>query len=417
MPLAIEHVQLRAPTDRLSVELWTRIFQLVHDAAPAEKKCSHFLPLTLVSKTWKVRYHPIIAPRERSFKLSSQSFATPFLYQVLSFSFGSDRRGGASLKTIQTFAAFSQQHVGLIESPLRWTYLFRVQKSHKTLTEIQHVEVLSCTASMLILMPQLRSFSCDVAMWPMHLLWLPKMSLIASIDILTGPQVTLASTLRLLASATNLTELCLSLHEEATVGALGVSSCTFPLLEHLRLCANIGPELTDSFLLMQRCHFPQLTKFSLDARVEFDDVTPELKEQFSRFMKQQTGLQSFDFEMDEGESMNDLLDSSELILPKTITLRHWAWPSTMPFLMARGIQTLIVEGIDQGFDDREFLDELREHSALREVRLTDFVWRDGDDRHRAEVVGRLIHYAIKLEPYGVKVLDRDGVTFRNAAPF
>lgn len=268
-----------------------------------------------------------------------------------------------------------------------------------------------------MLMPQLRNFICDAPLRTTQLISLCRTPLLAEADIFLGQETTLPASLRLLCSVPHLTQLRLELYANLTFTSLNGFSPSFPSLEGLEINVDAPDQWEAIFDLLQKCHCPRLQTFCLSTDIHPDDVDAELKCAFSGFINKQTSIVKLDLDAAEDVS-RALLGWADLKLPNVINIYFYPFESIIPILMLGTTQTIIVEGISFDESDHNFLDALCRPSSLCELRFMHFAWRDGrNSKSVALLAGTLMSHAIKLEPFGVKLLDRDGVTFRNAASF
>lgn len=266
-----------------------------------------------------------------------------------------------------------------------------------------------------MLMPQLRTLCSTLPIWTSHLLLLPKLLHIVSIDVFLAFDISLSSALRVASSATNLTNLRLVVNYHSDVSIPDGFSCSFPVLEVLRLGVDVEDPAINSFMLLQHCSLPRLRTLGLE--LYLDSFPAELIRQLSIIVQKQTALVELDLDSYE-EPTNALLGSSELVIPEVVTIHCLPWKSTIAILHSK-IQKLVIKNPNgwEGPHSGEFVNALCQPSRLRELQMMDFAWRDGGNSDsKPELVGWLMSQAVRLEQFGVKVLDRDGATFKHAAP-
>lgn len=284
-------------------------------------------------------------------------------------------------------------------------------------------------------MPRLRTFNCGTPVRALKLQALlePAKPQLSRVSVCLGYHVVPSQVLRSLSAITTLATLELNLTEALQEDTLELEPvgpiCHFALLTVLRV--YVFEEEQEALPLMLRtlgrCQFPHLREFGLQVwrRWAFEAMDEDEEDPWNgldeeeigavgTFMRHTSHITVFDIDARK-QTVDALLKAHAAILPVELTLHYNPWKSSLAALRGSPVTILNINNVDEDARELGFLEAVDEQSLLQTIRFGDDSWRGFSAT--PVLLGHMVGYALKFERWGIKLVDRDGYTFRHSVPW
>lgn len=189
---------------------------------------------------------------------------------------------------------------------------------------------------------------------------------------------------------------------------------TFPCLKKLSFNGQEQKDLNYALDLFRKCQFPDLKTIFMSTGSE--TAPPEHVEKICAFLANCPKLAALT--VYGVRSWCSAVLDKPIVLPRDLWLHFRVYDEMVPKILAQPVEVLHVEDLEPDPDARDFLWRFFEHGSnghFKAIQIANFQWSDSaDDEKDERLVGNILAHALRLEKHGIKLLDCDGCTFRDA---